>query len=1020
MADPVFLTIDIIKLAASVATSFVDYAKSVKDAPKVVRSITLEVNILKGILEFLGTTLEGGVGPECNAALVECLESCGATLSELEKLVLPQSEDKDDSDSSSSSSHSKAKNFFRHFKPSKSRPPSPFNNPNPPNEENMGNLLDPLKKLKIPDAKPAFRFKVDSSQAPVMRAATPPVKQSSMSLRKRLKWPLVHQRKAEELLKKLERDKSQLSIVVQADNFASIVEMSSTVKDVEAILNDNEKRRILSWLKPKIDMHDFHSEQHDKQEDETCEWITASHGWRQWLNGGSLEPDGYERFIWIFGIPGAGKTVLASFLIDAIGTHCRATGYSFYYCHHERNQDETLHFLRWIVGDLSRQIGRFIPQELEELSKGENFSISGLMDCFLLVSRRFKQEGRRVYLVVDAVDESSKPRKRFLDVLIQIGTDPDFRHVSLLMTSREEPDIKAAMTGGEEDESAPSCGVRHTAITMSNIDVMLAIRTYVKKQFAKNERFQTWHPDFRTRVEEELARNARGMFRWVACQVDIIERIYIDKDRVMEALDNLPETLFDTYARILEGIPSEQRAFARTALALICSNTSNIKSADVLVQASLHNVRHGAMHMYNVRTLKEILGCLIKVTPLRRKPQHIFKREDDGLNLQKVNIAHYTVREFLFAPSKGGDDKPRPAGEFALTDTDIRTLEMQVVFNGLQQWGRNRPGNQRIPSRYEEHCLEMSDLALRHDRRDLIVRFPNVFEAVVPCLRPDSEHIKSLRNERLRRRFTRWRKLCAFGEYDNDAAPATTGRRSSVRQETRILVSLVLLRWPEFAQKLLRGPPWERLAPERKHAIWSDEFTIDASIDDSLPKTFVRGEPVTLLRMCVSWKRLEFLEMFIEAGANFVNEPDIVFVALENPYGDDGDDGQTTGQLLKMILERGADPNPPGFLYTPLQDAVHRLEEGWVQSLLLECRDANAMGDPNGTHPYDLVEDRAWHKQHPLDICRTTKPLWQGSDGIEDQIEKSRKQVALLLTQYGARRPVPQAATPVVINLAET
>ncbi|XDG01159.1 hypothetical protein ABKA04_000774 [Annulohypoxylon sp. FPYF3050] len=994
MTDAIFLTVDILKIAGSVAISFTQYMRSVKDVPKIVSSITLEVNILKGILEYLGTTLDAGVGPASrnrfHEGLTRCLNCCRETLVELEKLVVPAN--KSDSDSSSSSPRMQVQNTPTSVStlagPKKgSKPASPFNHATKGTGLNsLSNLLSPLKALKTPDPKQTYRYSMKQGQEIPLRTSTPTPRSSSMSLRSRLKWPLVDQRKAEELLRRLEKDRSQLSLAIQADNATNIAEIRTTVEKIETVLDDSEKRQILSWLKPNVDMHEFHAEQHDKQEDETCEWIINSENWRQWLDGGSFTHSEHERFIWIFGIPGAGKTVLCSFLIDAVGTYCQATGYSFYYCHHERNHDETIHFLRWIICDLSRQIGRFIPPELEELSKEDKFSIAGLMSCFLAISRQYMQLGRRIYLIVDAVDESRKPRERFLDILIKIGSDPDFRHVSLLMTSREETDIKLAMIGREDGGLSPQTRVRHKAITMSNAEVMRAIRT----------------------------------FRWVACQIDIIERLYMDRNRVIEALADLPETLFDTYRRILEGIPQEQRAFARTALALICSNTSNIKSADVLVQASLHNVCHGAMHMYDVRLLKEILGCLIKVTNLRKKPLHIFKHDDNGVVLQKVNIAHYTVREFLFAPPKGGDDQPRPAGEFALTDTDIRTLEMQVVFNGLQQWGRNRPPNQRNPSRYEEHCLEMSDWALRGDRRNLILKSPSVFYSVMECLRPNSEHIKSLRNERLRRRFSKWRKLCAFAEVDNAAASTTTTtrRKNTVRKETGILASLILLQWPEFAQKLLRAPEWERFSNEHKRAIWTDEFTIDPFIDENMPRTLTKGEPITLLRLCVSWKRLEFLEIFIDAGANFLNEPDIVFVALQNPYGDDGDDGQTTGQLLKMLLERGANPNPPGFLYTPLQDAVHRLEESWVQSLLLEGRDANAIGDPGGVHPYGIAEDRPWHKQHPLEICRKTNPMWEDNDGIEDQIAKSRKQIELLLTQYGAREPVPMNAnSSAVINL---
>lgn len=62
-----------------------------------------------------------------------------------------------------------------------------------------------------------------------------------------------------------------------------------------------------------------------------------------------------------------------------------------------------------------------------------------LLECLLSVTKRF---GKRVYIVVDAVDESKIPRMEFLETLTTIGTDTTFQHVSLLMASRNEPDIQ--------------------------------------------------------------------------------------------------------------------------------------------------------------------------------------------------------------------------------------------------------------------------------------------------------------------------------------------------------------------------------------------------------------------------------------------------------------------------------------------------------------------------------------------------------------------------------------------------
>ncbi|OTA60367.1 hypothetical protein K449DRAFT_435470 [Hypoxylon sp. EC38] len=1040
MAETVIFAYEIIKLCGEVAHSFTEYLQNVKDAPRIVRSINQEVHTLTGVLENLRASLEYEELSASKESIFDALNNCADILCELNKLVAP--EGVDDLESLSPSPR-RARNTYFPFGPSnENRPISPYQRSHHDVNANMASLMQAQISREYPGIHHEQHALNMNQQLIPLRTATPSPaptrKRSAMSLAARFKWPLFQQPKAQQLLNQLERQRSMLSLAIEADNSMNLSSINHSVKEIEATLDDGEKRRILGWLKPNFDMYEFHSEQHDKQEDETCEWITNSRGWKQWLDGGSSGPGGYKRFIWIYGIPGAGKTVLASFLIDNIAKHCRATGFSYYYCHNERNHDETISFLRWVVADLSRQIGRFIPKELEQMNDSGNFDFPGLLNCFLIITSQFKRAGQRVYLVVDAVDES-KPRKRFLDVLVEIGTEPSFEHVSLLMTSRDEQDIRDKMNNiGNDEGLLPTIEDRnlgyeidspvpHTAITMSNGDVMRAIEKYVKKQVARNDRFKLWPADFRALVESELARNARGMFRWVAGQIDILERIYQDRDRVLKALRNLPETLFDTYARILESIAPEERAFARTALALICSNTSNIKSADVLVQASLHNVLHGAMHLYDIRMLKAILGCLVKITDLKKKPVTIFRRDEEGFLFQKASLAHYTVREFLFAKAKNNGE-PRPAGEFALSDTDIRKLEMQVVFNGLQQWQSKskalpKPQPPKCPTRYEEHCLDMSDSALRGDRRNLIVRNQSVWDSVVPCLIPDKVHLKSLRNERLRRRFAKWRKLCAF-EYlpaeTQSGSVSSPNNRRRTRDETGILASLILLRWPEFAQKYLQHSKFENLGPGVKQAIWRDEFSIDPLIDESFPRTFDKKEPMTLLRLCVLWKRLDFLELFINAGANFAHEPNIVFLALSNPYSEDDNDGSITGQLLKMLLERGADPNPAGYIYTPLQDAVHHLEEGWVQSLLIECRDANLMGDPNGEHPYGSSTDRQWHRQHPLQICRTTKPKWQESDAMEEQINKSRRQVELLLTQYGAHLPTtPPPPQSAVINLCD-
>lgn len=216
----------------------------------------------------------------------------------------------------------------------------------------------------------------------------------------------------------------------------------------------------MQWLKPEgIDTHEFHRQKQALRERGTCDWLASSEPWSDWCNGGS---ETNARFLWIHGLPGAGKTVLASFAIDHVISMYQHMGVSYYYCSHERQRqgrtstEEACSFLRWVVRDLTAQVTRpksrtanseaVIPKKLEELHEKHDFNVQSLLECLLAVTqyiaRHLKQQ---VCIVVDAVDESPSPRDALLNVLTTIGAGPEWEHVSLCFTSRKEKDIFSAI-----------------------------------------------------------------------------------------------------------------------------------------------------------------------------------------------------------------------------------------------------------------------------------------------------------------------------------------------------------------------------------------------------------------------------------------------------------------------------------------------------------------------------------------------------------------------------------------------
>ena len=514
-------------------------------------------------------------------------------------------------------------------------------------------------------------------------------------------------------------------------------------------------------------------------------------------------------------------------------------------------------------------------------------------------------------------------------------------------------------------------------------------------------------------------RHRTDRFRWAACQIDTIVHLdLIDEASIQKLLGNLPKTVFGIYERILtQNLPRDAEnncKFVRTALALICSNTSEIPNAEVLVEASLFNVARGFTHTYDFKRLEKLLGCLVKTTPIGWKPPSVFRHPDTEEANRRVAPAHYTVKEYLFHP----DTAKGSAKYFALSYHATQILELEVAFNGLLQFSNRGSRNDR--TRYEEYCLRMTDKALKW-RRTLIARESSIWKTVLQCLRPECAHHEALRPPKIRQAFPRWDRLHGLFRADR-------GAKAPKNPQTAILISLLQLSWPELAGIYLRD-----LVPEDLENVWDDHFILASNVDGQANNGgggtgLVRQ---TFLELCVSRRRIDFLDHLVQADANFTNEGRVLYAALRDPYvqgsygqgvkgngriagGDrpvtQQDDGETTYKLLKMALKQGANPNPRGYRYTPLQAAVCHLEERWVQTLLLESADPNEVGDPDGVQPYhgSGTIDEKWYQQHPLWICEDVKPPWDRDDHdfeFDEQVKQARARVGTLLMQYAAERP---------------
>lgn len=165
-------------------------------------------------------------------------------------------------------------------------------------------------------------------------------------------------------------------------------------------------------------------------------------------------------------------------------------------------------------------------------------------------------------------------------------------------------------------------------------------------------------------------------FRWAECQIDALERLR-NETQIRQALSNLPKDLAETYVRIFEAIPEQDRQFVRRVLIWIRGHEmapwiedQGIRASLLLSAASYDPDEPESLPRYqgyDCNYLKELCGCLITVsaaagtghpTPILPSHDGEFRDTDAHEDEQKstaagidlvVFLAHYTVTEFLFS-----------------------------------------------------------------------------------------------------------------------------------------------------------------------------------------------------------------------------------------------------------------------------------------------------------------------------------------------------------------------------------
>ncbi|RYP60200.1 hypothetical protein DL769_008224 [Monosporascus sp. CRB-8-3] len=553
-----------------------------------------------------------------------------------------------------------------------------------------------------------------------------------------LAWPLKES-KARKLLAEISHHKSTLLLATTGDIIHDIKDIKSGVRRLDYTISDNQRQAIVRWLQ-RADPSPLHCEAFKKHEKHTSAWLFKSSEWNYWIQNNE---DG--RFLWINGIPGAGKTVLTSFIIEYLKDVCKGDpelGQAYYYCHHSHNRDESAPFLRWIIGQLCRK-SQWVPRELKQLyDEGCEPSVPELENALEVMLSRF----RTFYVVIDAVDESS-PRSDLVSVIATMAIDKRFNNLKILASSRPYSDIERVFSGIS------------VSLPMANAAVAEDIRTFVHSRLASSCRLGRWRHLFPL-IEDSLVQGAQGMFRWAECQIRVIEKLR-NEGQILAALRNLPDDLAETYLRIFESIPDTDRPFVRRVLLWVWGHESapwlNDRgiNAVLLLQAVAHDLHQADpdidISTYNLEDLEDLCSCLITISPSDNEYEH---RTDLGFPVSIapeadfqgardtqsnddtdlfVHLAHYTVAEYLSSPLI----LQTPISFFALSTTSVESeFALSIIRQAL---GADPMGSATdwVHDR-EAYCLTLGCTKYS----PLFANYPKIQDMFIRYFHPKSPHYR--------------------------------------------------------------------------------------------------------------------------------------------------------------------------------------------------------------------------------------------------------------------------------------
>ncbi|KAJ7453123.1 ankyrin repeat-containing domain protein [Mycena latifolia] len=652
--------------------------------------------------------------------------------------------------------------------------------------------------------------------------------------------------------------------------------IAKSIRDVarnqEQYHDSDQRQKILDWYSP---LNFFL-----RQADIFSAWQPGTGGWlleadlfREWKSGSG-------KILWCRGIPGAGKTVLASIVVENLRTE-QNTGVALLYLNHKETETPSI-----LLAALWRQLvfGKPLPPAVHHLytKHHEQRTRPSLEDTYSILCSIVSAHPS-IFIVVDAIDEYPEElRNILLTHLSALGPT-----VNLMLTSRPHIKIEHILV----NSALETLEIRATADD---------IRRYIAGQILKSPRLSKHVkncPALREEIEATIVRRSDGMFLLAKFHIDSLKAKHTVKV-VRDTLVNMPGDLNRTYDDIMQRIDrqsEDDRDLARRTLSWISNVKRPLRPAE-LREALAVEPGHTKPDPYNLLDIELILSICAGL---------VIVDEADDL----VRLIHYTTQDYLVRVQ---------ADAFPRAQTEIASVCITYLF-----W---RNDNHLLPKSFLDYSVDYGLMHARgqpeSDIRDLIVSFLKNCSSwrILWNWRHGLEKIHPFATPLFIAAVFHLEHICRY--LIKEVGTGRLLQEASLEGLTNVVRILVENGANADANEGEYDNPLQAASVHGHDEIIALLLSHDAHVD-------LRGQYGTALQVAAFFGHMESVRLLIRAGANIDAEGGRYGTALYAAAI------QGNKEALSLLLEHGATVDRKGGHYgTALSAAVYRNDDGIAHILI--------------------------------------------------------------------------------------